>query len=169
MKSQKTSVTVTAIIVGLFVASLFYVGAKNKNQTAIVSDATAELAPLTSQMTDYDFGRISMAKGKVSKTFLLKNESGSPTLIKKMYTSCMCTSAILKTASQNFGPVGMPGHLPVPSINLVVSPGEEFQIETIFDPAAHGPAGIGPIERSVIIESDDFVPKELTIKAVVTP
>ena len=81
----------------------------------------------------------------------------------------MCTSAILRTASKNLGPFGMPGHGLVPSLGMIINPDEEFQVETIFNPAAHGPAGVGPIERSVIIESDGFAPTELSIKALVTP
>ncbi len=141
----------------------------SKKPDSNLSAATLSESPLASIITSFDFGRISMAKGDVSKTFLLKNESKLPIIVKKVYTSCMCTSAIMKTAVKKFGPFGMPSHGLAPSLNIPLAPGEEFQVEAIFNPAAHGPSGIGPIERSVIIESDGFTSKELVIKALVTP
>ncbi len=36
-----------------------------------------------------------------------------------------------------------------------VSPGQEAQLEVIFDPAYHGPQGVGPINRLVAVETND--------------
>ena len=90
-------------------------------------------------------------------------------MINKMYTSCMCTTATLIINGKIFGPYGMQGHGFIPKINEALAPGEEAQIEAIFDPAAHGPAGVGPIERLIYIESSNAPTLELTISAVVTP
>ena len=64
---------------------------------------------------------------------------------------------------------GMPGHTPIPTINVPMNPKEEAFIEVIFDPAAHGPAGVGPIERVVTIENSAGPPLELAFAALVSP
>ena len=141
-------------------------------------DPTADvISLLIGNPTEFDFGSISMAKGKVSKKFAIKNTSAGPTLIEKIYTSCMCTSASLIVADpstdlgqvKTFGPFGMPGHGLAPKTNQELKPGEEAQVEVIFDPAAHGPAGVGPIERVVYVAEKGRQPLELKIKAMVTP
>ena len=83
----------------------------------------------------------------------------------------MCTTAILKMSSgKELGPYGMPGHGGfAPSISQIVDPGEEITVKAIFDPAAHGPAGVGPIERAVYVENDSGRPVEIQFKAMVTP
>ncbi len=117
----------------------------------------------------FDFGAISMSRGKVKTTFTFKNTSSSSIAISRVYTSCMCTNASLITSSGRVGPFGMPGHGFVPSVDKQIPAGEDAKIEVVFDPAAHGPAGIGPIERSVYVETENSSPLVFNIKANVTP
>lgn len=116
----------------------------------------------------HDFGTISMAQGNVSKRFKAKNISGKDVIIGKIYSSCMCTQARLYAKGKSFGPFGMPGHGPIPAINEKILPYEETEIEVIFNPRAHGPAGVGRIGRSVFLETDAGK-VELKINAYVTP
>lgn len=117
----------------------------------------------------YNFGKISMAAGNVSKVYWIKNISGDPLNINKLSTSCMCTDATLITREGRKGPFGMPGHGPTPRIEERLAPGESAQVEVVFDPAAHGPAGIGQTDRIVTIENDAGLPLELRFSAMVTP
>lgn len=117
----------------------------------------------------YDFGTISMAKGKVTRTFRLRNTGGTPITIRRMSTSCMCTSATLIVGDRRRGPYGMPGHGYIPRIDQEIEAESEASVDVTFDPAAHGPAGVGPIQRVVTIETVDGPELQLEIKAVVTP
>lgn len=117
----------------------------------------------------YDFGSISMASGNVQREFKIKNAGNEPVTITKLYTSCMCTTAALSVGGRRLGPFGMPGHGAVPRVDQVISPDEEAVIEVVFDPAAHGPAGVGRIERVVTVENSAGRPIELSFAAVVTP
>jgi len=121
------------------------------------------------EANNYDFGTISMAKGVVRHTFKIKNESEEAVTVSKMYTSCMCTTATLAANGDQFGPFGMPGHGVIPKINKMINPGEEAMVEVAFDPAAHGPAGIGRIQRTITLENNAGQPVELLFAAVVTP
>lgn len=118
--------------------------------------------------TNYDFGSISMAAGKVAHAFEIRNNSSSTLELDKLYTSCMCTGAYFVKGGDRIGPFGMPGHGFVPGLNRELSPGESAKIEVVFDPAAHGPAGVGPVDRVVFLESRDGA-RQFGIKAVVTP
>ena len=117
----------------------------------------------------YNFGKISMAAGNVSKVYWIKNISGDPLDITRLSTSCMCTVATLITPAGKKGPFGMPGHGPTPRIEERLAPGATAQVEVVFDPAAHGPAGIGQTDRIVTIENDGGLPLELRFSAMVTP
>ena len=128
----------------------------------------AQPGALVSEETSYDFGTISMTNGNVSKKFTVTNTSQSSVELSKLYTSCMCTTATLRTSGGEKGPFGMPGHASIPNLRETVGPGEQFEIEAIFDPNAHGPAGVGPIERVVILEYGGGT-LELGFKAMVTP
>ncbi|MBI2453942.1 DUF1573 domain-containing protein [Candidatus Peregrinibacteria bacterium] len=125
---------------------------------------------VTAAETSFDFGKISMAKGKVNHEFSIKNSSPNPVTIQKLYSSCMCTTASLLRNGKTTGPFGMPGHGgPIPTINEVLQPGEEASILAVFDPAAHGPAGVGPISRSVFAENNASGTLKLDFQALVTP
>jgi len=81
----------------------------------------------------------------------------------------MCTTASLIKNNKAFGPYGMQGHGFIPKINEVMNPGEEATVDVVFDPAAHGPAGVGRIERIATIENNAGKPLELGFTATVTP
>lgn len=129
----------------------------------------ASLQELQVAAKSFDFGKISMAKGDVSYKFQLKNIGNKKVLINKIYTSCMCTSALLKTFAGEWGPFGMPGHGYVPKLNILINPNETAEIEAIYDPAAHGPTGLGKFERVVYLEGISESLQELKISGEVTP
>lgn len=126
-------------------------------------------AQLSAPEMFYDFGSVSMRKGLVNHRFAVKNETGAPVVIGKMYTSCMCTTASLIKNGKKIGPFGMPGHGFIPRLGETIAPGEAAVIEVVFDPAAHGPAGIGRIERAITLEQDSGGTLTLQFRAEVTP
>jgi hypothetical protein len=81
----------------------------------------------------------------------------------------MCTEAVLVQGGERSGPFGMPGHGSTPAIDRVVQPGSEVTVEAIFDPNAHGPAGIGRANRVISVEVGTRTLVELKFTAYVTP
>ena len=124
---------------------------------------------LSADETSFDFGNTSMAKGKVSHIFKIKNAGSEPLTINKIYTSCMCTEANFLKGAVHEGPFGMPGMSYIPSISETLATNEEAQIEVIFDPAAHGPAGLGNIQRTISLENNSKSRLDLSISAEVMP
>lgn len=121
-----------------------------KPQTAAIALAFGKDAPR------YDFGTVSMAQGKIARDFEIVNNSGKEILIRKAMTSCMCTEAVLMLPNgETKGPFGMPGHGIIQQVNARIAAGEKLTTRVVFDPAAHGPAGIGYVERDVMLETDN--------------
>src|SRR3990167_2814905 len=113
---------------------------------------------LISEEKSFDFGLVSISKGKVDHSFTLKNSGDSKIKIIKIYTSCMCTEATLVQETSRKGPFGMLGHGgPSSQVDEVVDPGREISIDVVVDPAAHGPQGTGPAKKIVYIETDSAI------------
>lgn len=172
MKQSTTSFIFFGIVFVLVatVGGLLYTA---KNNGANTADSSFSSSTLSAPESFYDFGAISMAKGNVSRVFSMRNEGEEPLRISKVYTSCMCTTAsLIDEAGARRGYFGMPGHGGGSSAaNVTLKPGETIKVETIFDPAAHGPSGVGLAQRSVYVETNSRTqPKvELSFSANVTP
>lgn len=93
----------------IFMAILLATGMASAQKKAIISTPQAV----------YDFGEIKEADGKVSHTFLIKNEGDAPLVITRVIASCGCTTpewtrepiAPGKTGelTVTFDPAGRPG------------------------------------------------------------
>lgn len=164
-----------ALIVAALVVAV--IAAKPDGRTAAPSAAPSALAVaptsagqgLVARESYFDFGSISMAAGKVTHRYWLHNESAAPVTIQRIHTSCMCTTATLVKGLRVIGRYGMAGHGPVPDVNQSLAPGEEAYVDVAFDPAAHGPAGLGRTERVVTIERAGGETLQLGFVANVTP
>lgn len=164
---------VTAIVIAL---AIVVIAARPGARPAIPSpsavpaaSAATRTGALSAKESNFSFGSISMAAGKVSHRYWFRNESAAPVLIQRVYTSCMCTTATLVKSARVVGSYGMPGHGLVPDVNETLAPGEAAYIEAVFDPAAHGPAGLGRTERVVTIEHGAGEPLQLGFVADVRP
>lgn len=134
--------------------------------TALPADTPlAELGILRQEL-----GEIPMSQGNTQLAFQIKNTTVSVLDLQQLYTTCMCTKAKLITAAGQSSFAGMQGHtsglMPIDP-NLQLQPGEEAVLLVDFDPNAHGPQGVGPITRSVILETNQQ-PMEFTFTGVVT-
>jgi len=109
---------------------------------------------LTFQETSYDFGMVPMNNGNVTHEFIVENTSQSLVTISEISTSCMCTTAFLTHENHEIGPFGMSGHDLKKSANTTIQPGERVIVRAVFDPAAHGPSGVGHIERTIYIKTN---------------
>lgn len=164
-KKDYSTLWVVGITIALTVLIIFGVSKAEKNNQSSGSSKPSQLQAVENS---FDFGSISMVNGKVKKVFTFKNNTAAAIVAKKLYTSCMCTKATLTKNGETFGQFGMPAHGYIPEINKDIEPGQDAQIEVEFDPAAHGPAGVGPIERQATLETSDGQ-LVFKFKAQVTP
>lgn len=157
-----STITFLAII---FVA-LIWISASGPNAS---SGKQISNSKLTSDQTLFDFGKISMVRGKVKTSFKIKNMTSDAIKVAKIYTSCMCTEASLIYNGKTEGPFGMITMGFVPTINEDIAPGGEATVEAEFNPAAHGPSGVGSVVRQVYVDTADGGKLTLEFKAQVTP
>lgn len=127
------------------------------------------VADLAIDPQSYDFGTISMKNGPVNKSFIVKNGEAGSILLSSLYTSCMCTSAKISIAGLNYGPFGMAAHGGNTRLNQRLETGQTAELVVTFDPSAHGPSGVGPIERIVTLETVKGRMAQINIKADVVP
>ena len=169
MKQNTKNILVSVLVIVVLFGGLIWFSRRGPSTGSEQVNSGLSGGILSSEESAFNFGEVSMANGKVSHVFKIKNNSSQPAVISKIYTSCMCTEASLIIGRERMGPYGMPGHGFIPSIDKTVNPGEEVDVEAVFDPAAHGPAGVGRIDRAVFVESKSGAPLQLTFSATVTP
>lgn len=165
---MNTKIKTTIIISLLVIASVGLILITKPAPTGTNFQASLD-SVLVSNDSSFDFGVISMARGKVSREFSFVNSGEESLAINQIYTSCMCTTAVLDLAGRKFGPFGMPGHGFSAPIKAEVGPNEAGKLNVVFDPAAHGPTGVGPVERIVYVKTEDGATLQFRITALVTP
>ena len=116
----------------------------------------------------YDFGTISMKNGNVTKNsrWLIQQIAIK---VSTVLTSCMCTTAFVVSSMEVSRLFRMPGMGYVPPANEIIKAGENRTIRVVYDPNAHGPAGVGQINRFVTLTDTSGGVVQLEIKALVTP
>lgn len=142
------------VIIGIVLLTVLVLGGgvfllDKSNSSAVVSSQNAK-AYITQKT--YDWGKILYDKGNVAKTFKIKNVGTDTLKLNNVKTSCACTKvqvAIGKDKSPYFGMHS------VSSWVGEVLPGDEANIEVIFDPQFHGPSGVGPMSRIISVETND--------------
>ena len=163
---NKTTIAAGALVLG--VIGLFVWGAENR--ASLPGNSVSQKSALAAAETFYDFGEISMKNGNVEKMFEVTNPTDKDITLQSLTTSCMCTTAFIVKDGVRRGPFGMVGHgSSVPRANEVVPAGGKLAINVVYDPNAHGPAGVGPVDRLVYLVDDVGGQLELEIKANVTP
>lgn len=173
MKLDGITISILSVTLLLFVG-LFIWGYAGKGGTAAsvqgASTATTTTSVLAVAGTFYDFGTISMKNGDVTKEFTVTNTTGEDIEIATVVTSCMCTKAfIVEADGSTKGPFGMPSMGYVPPADETIKAGESRTIRVIYDPNAHGPAGVGRIDRFVTLTDGAGGTIQFEIKALVTP
>lgn len=158
------------IIIGFIILTLLILG----GGVYILSQTTTSPAAVTSfqnakasvgQKT-HDWGIIPYSGGNVSKTFTIKNTGTNVLQLTNIKTSCACTYAQIIIDGKTSPTFGM--HTTSSWVGGVTA-GKEANLTVVFDPAFHGPSGVGAIERLVSVETNDIQnPKlEFSLKGTV--
>ena len=148
--------TLTILVLIVLVGGTVLLSSFAKENAAGAGGKAASLGVLSLPEDYYDFGDVKIDGGKVEKVFTVTNNGSEEVIINQAYTSCMCTTVVLKDGKgKKLGQFGMPGHgVGSAKTNIAVAPGEEIAATAIFDPAAHGPSGLGLAERVIYLETN---------------
>lgn len=148
--SEKKAVLVMAGATALIIAGGVWWSGRDGAVSGMSSEAGVDAKAQVMEST-YDWGEISIDGGKVEKVFDIKSEGAGTLRLHNVSTSCMCTTAQLLLGNKKSPEFGM--HTKS-SYKLEVPPGETAQLKVVFDPAFHGPSGIGPVTRQIEVQTN---------------
>ena len=138
-------IVVTVIILG----GVVFFGSKIGATIQVTTDTQVAMAVDSNR---YDWGTIDLNGGIVSKSFAIENTGSTSLKLYEVKTSCMCTTAQLKTSSQASPKFKMHEKS---SYVFEIQPKETAELIVEFDPAFHGPSGTGPISRIITMNTND--------------
>jgi len=142
-------------VVVLLIGSVFL--ASNMANSAQVEESAGAVAVVSEET--FDWGEIKIDGGIVEKKFEVENKGTETLKLYNVETSCMCTSAQISKGDQVSPLFGMHDKS---QYVMEINPGEKAELTVRFDPMFHGPNGVGPISRTVKIETNDPKHSELS-------
>lgn len=148
MKTDKVLIIVVVVSFLILGGGIFLVS-RMEGSPEITASQNAKVQV---EETEHDWGEIKLKGGDVKKTFTIKNGGTGNLQLANIKTSCMCTTAQVKINRESSPFFGM--HSRSSWIGEVV-PGEKAELEVVFDPDYHGPSGIGPVTREIVVETND--------------
>lgn len=148
MNEKKFIIRIVLVSV-LVILGGYYFATRTGSSTQVQVNREAKAAV---KETSYDWGKIGLNGGNVEKVFEIKSEGTQPLKLSNISTSCMCTTAQLILGDETSPLFGM--H-PNSSYILEVPPKKSAKLKVVFDPAFHGPSGVGVISRQVTVSTND--------------
>lgn len=157
------------IIIGLVALTLLILGGGIyvlSASSAPVKITSSQNAKVQVDQKTFDWGNIPYSGGNAVKAFTIKNAGTDVLKLTGIKTSCTCTKAQIVIDGKTSPYFSM--HSTSSWIGEV-SPGKEAQLTVIFDPAFHGPTGVGSVERLISLETNDIQNPslEFSLKGVV--
>jgi hypothetical protein len=151
----KIFIGIIGFTVLMIVGLAFWQGGK-EDVPSSNTQSLGQVAGVQVNPENYDLGNVPINGGLVTKEYELKNDTESTIKLGNVVTSCMCTQAKVTIGDKESRFFGMehPGDRN-PSLGYEINPGEKALVTVNFDPAAHGPQGIGPFDRVVEITFND--------------
>lgn len=158
------------LIIGLIVLTILILGGGifvlSSSATTPAKITASQNAKAEVPAKTFDWGNIPYSGGNATKTFTIKNTGTGVLQLSGVKTSCTCTKAQVTIDGK-----GSPYFSMHSTTSWVgeVAPGKEAKLLVIFDPAFHGPTGVGPVERLISMNTNDVQNPtiEFTLKGVV--
>lgn len=154
------------IIVGFILGTVILIGGSyallTLTDTASKIKSSSNVKAIITSKTDHDWGTIGINDGKVSATYTIKNDGTEPLKIFNVVTSCACTTAQIKIGDTTSPEFGM--HTKSQYVSEI-PPGKTAEVIATYDPAFHGPSGVGAISREITMETNDKSNPQLVFTA----
>jgi len=146
------------LVLGL-ISFLIWTGSSDSSRASdeeLGNPNLSTLAALVAVSDFYDFGTIPIGGGNVTTTYNLTNSGEEDITIGDATTTCGCTTGEIEGVL-----FGMHTKLRRP---ITIAPGASITLTATFDPMAHGPAGVGLAERSLIMKTNSSVTPEVEVR-----
>lgn len=157
MNEKKVFLGTIGITVLLLIGGVTFLTKTDSSASKISASANVKVSLV--DPVNFDWGTIPMDKGDATKAFIIKNTGTDILKLSNVRTSCHCTKAYVTINGTDSPSFGMDS---LSSWVGEVTPGGQAKLTAIFDPAFHGPSGIGPVNRFVSVETNDSSHPKLT-------
>ena len=165
---MKKNILIVGLLAAAVLVAVMLLGRPTESAMSSQADVAVKSA-LSAPETQYDFGVVQMKNGKVSHRFKVVNPTDKDLTAEYLSTSCMCTTAYIVDDKLQNRAYGMEGMGSSGKAKMLFKPQESREIEVVFDPNAHGPAGVGPLQRFVTLTDATGGQLRLEIKGLVKP
>ncbi|KKQ29859.1 MAG: hypothetical protein A3H17_01680 [Candidatus Levybacteria bacterium RIFCSPLOWO2_12_FULL_37_14] len=156
MNDRKFIIITVVLTVALLFGGIFFL-TKTTNAPQITASQNAKAYVV--DPTSFDWGDIPMYKGNKTKVFAIKNTGTDTLKLFNVRTSCHCTKAYVTIDGNDSPSFGMDN---LSAWTGEVLAGKEAKLTVVFDPAFHGPQGMGAVNRFVSVETNDQANSKLT-------
>lgn len=143
---------IVLITIGIITFAILGAGAWLLSKPVGVEVEKSDQAKAEVGETNYDWGEIKINGGNAEKVFFIKNAGTGPLKLSGVSTSCMCTTAQVIIDGKGSPFFGM--HQKSSWIGEVPA-GKQAELKIVFDPAFHGPSGIGQMTRQIEVDTND--------------
>lgn len=150
---KKFIILITLVMFGITGGAVIIASSSKAETKAVLSKTSG--VKISIDHKEKRVGDISYSKGILYHVFPVKNIGTKNLEIANMFSSCMCTKTYLKIAGKDGPNFGMRGTSAPSSWVGVLKPGESGEIIAAFNPAYHGPSGLGEVTRTVSFETND--------------
>lgn len=150
---KKFTILIVLAMLGIFGGAIFISSSSKTETKAVLSKANG--AKISIDHKEKKVGNIGYSNGILYHVFPIKNTGTKNLEIANMFSSCMCTKTYLNIAGKDGPSFGMRGASVPSSWVGVLKPGESGEVIAAFNPAYHGPSGVGEVARTVSFETND--------------
>lgn len=144
------------LVIGLIVITVLILGGGiyvlSASSTPPVKITSSQNAKVSVDQKTFDWGNIPYSGRNATKTFTIKNTGTDVLQLTGVKTSCVCTKAQISIDGKTSPYFSM--HSTSAWVGEI-APGKEAILSVIFDPAFHGPTGVGPVERLISLQTND--------------
>ncbi|MBI4079521.1 MAG: DUF1573 domain-containing protein [Candidatus Levybacteria bacterium] len=148
MNEKKVIIAFVIATVWILLGGVYFIG----KSTTPAQVASSQEAKAVINKKTYDWGTIPYDGGLVKADFAIKNEGNGALQLTNIKTSCACTKAQVAIDGTQSPFFSM--HSVSSWVGEVLS-GKQATLTVIFDPAFHGPSGVGSMTRLISIETND--------------
>lgn len=167
--SKETKIIIAAFLITivLIIGGAVVISRGSSSSSSSTSQNTTQELNIEANPSFYNLGDVPIGGGIVSKEYEVKNTTDKTLKLSRIATSCMCTTASIKIGEKGtkFFGMEMSGDKN-PPVNLAMAAGQTGKVTVNFDPAAHGPQGVGAFDRIVWLYFNEGI-KELKFSGTV--
>ena len=143
---------IVLITIGIITFAILGAGAWLLSKPVGVEVEKSDQAKAFVTETNHDWGEIKIDGGKAEKIFMIKSTGAGPLKLSDVSTSCMCTTAQVIIDGKGGPLFGM--HQKSSWVGEIPA-GKEAELKIVFDPAFHGPSGVGSMTRQIEVATND--------------